>query len=351
MKFIKILRFGFLFLLVVSFLLQPSIVLSLSDIPNDNLSYPVLIKTKEGKTGSGFFYKREGMLYLITARHVLFDDMLVIRLKEKFDIPTDLKYKFYMQESESKDEKGKFIRTDFIFTFSGVISESEKDKLINAAPDSDKEGIKKLYDRSQELQPISSEITLLSYGDKVTGVTELNINLKELFKNGHVKYHPSQDVAFLRIGSINKVNNEDRVKILDGIIKERKNLITGLDQKNIKFLKDVIIGNQVFVFGYPTSITQINPSLDINMPLLRKGVVAGKNEVLKAIILDCPAFYGNSGGLVIEVEQDLCCSFQYKAIGLISQFAPYDNQWFQNSGYSIVVPMDFVEELIINETK
>jgi hypothetical protein len=192
---------------------------------------------------------------------------------------------------------------------------------------------------------------LLSYSDKVTGINELNINLKELFENGHVKYHPSQDVAFLRIGSVNKVNDKEQANLLYGIIKEQATNITWIDQNSIKLLKDVIIGNQVFVFGYPTSITQINPSLDINMPLLRKGVIAGKNEVLKAIILDCPAFYGNSGGLVIEVEQDLCCHFQYKAIGLISQFAPYTKNWFQNSGYSIVVPMDFVEELITNQTK
>jgi hypothetical protein len=85
--------------------------------------------------------------------------------------------------------------------------------------------------------------------------------------------------------------------------------------------------------------------------LLRKGIIAGKNDVLKAIILDCPIFYGNSGGLVIEVETMSLGNINYKAIGLITNFIPYNKIWLQNSGYSIVVPMDFVEELITGQTK
>jgi hypothetical protein len=70
-----------------------------------------------------------------------------------------------------------------------------------------------------------------------------------------------------------------------------------------------------------------------------------------AIILDCPAFFGNSGGLVIEVERTSLTETKYKAIGLITEFVLYEKNWFQNSGYSIVVPMDFVEELITGQTK
>ena len=34
---------------------------------------------------------------------------------------------------------------------------------------------------------------------------------------------------------------------------------------------------------------------------------------------------------------------------MITNFVPYQIGWYQNSGYSVAVPMDFVEELL--ETK
>ena len=110
------------------------------------------------------------------------------------------------------------------------------------------------------------------------------------------------------------------------------------------------VGNEVFVFGYPASITDVNPWLDVKLPLLRKGIIAGKNESLSAIILDCPIFDGNSGGLALEAEkQDF--KIVYKAIGVVTNYVPYQKEWTQNSGYSIVVPMDFVEDLIAGKAK
>jgi hypothetical protein len=348
---------GFLFLLVVSFFLQPETALSYTDIPKDNLAYPVLIMAKDF-TGSGFFYNKKGATYLITARHVLFDDEFIIHLPKEFEIPTNLKYKLNGREGGIRDEKGNIIRKNFILTLSGVISQSERDELIKAAPKSDHDAIRQLYTGSQKLKLKNNEIILLSYYQNQSDgkvVNELEVNLLNLYENGHVKYHPSQDVAFIRIGLRseikNKPENKFQTKFPDGIILKQGGDIGELTEENVKLLKDVIIGNQVFLFGYPTSITGINPWLDIKMPLLRKGIVAGKNEALKAIILDCPAFFGNSGGLVIEVEKKTLTETRYRAIGLIIQFAPYKTQWFQNSGYSVVVPMDFVDELITSQTE
>jgi len=224
---------------------------------------------------------------------------------------------------------------------------------------SEHDAIKQIYTKSQKMELRDSEITLLYYSINSLNNKEeaiIKINLSKCFKNGQVKYHPFQDVALIKISTdIENVAQErvNKVEYLDGItvIKQEGGFVIESDDQSI-LLNDVIVGNEVFVLGYPTSITGINPLLDIKLPLLRKGIIAGKNEVLKSIILDCPAFYGNSGGLVIEVDHASCCSFKYKAIGLIAQFAPYETGWFQNSGYSIVVPMDFVEDLIATkETK
>ena len=110
---------------------------------------------------------------------------------------------------------------------------------------------------------------------------------------------------------------------------------------------DVLVGNEVYIFGYPTSLS-ISPEIDIKKPLLRRGVVAGKNETFKTIILDCPAFYGNSGGLVLEIEDTSITRTEYRAIGIIIRFIPFFKGWTENSGYSIAEPMDGLIELLSN---
>jgi hypothetical protein len=333
----------------------PEISLSLPDLPDDNLAYPVLLMTKQGISGSGFFHDKDDVIYLITARHVLFKETS-IHVPQQFVAPAPLRHKFSCDENKMKEDGKEKI--DFLLTFYGVMSKSERDELMAASPKSVTfnfhKAIDQLYRESQNLLLRSNEITVLSYIPKCagsSGINEFDVILTTMFKNGNVKYHKTQDVAFIKIGMLQKVNQENKVVLSKGVtLKQGKGLI-GLGQDTFKLLNDVIVGNQVFVFGYPTSITSIDPWLDIKLPLLRKGIIAGKNESLKAIVLDCPAFYGNSGGLVIEAEHVTFSDTKYMAIGLITNYVPFKINWFQNSGYSIVVPMDFVEELITDQTK
>lgn len=342
------LRFGILFFFTALFLLQPEISQSLPDLPDDNLAYPVLLISKCVCIGSGFFYNKDETIYLVTARHVLFKETSV-SVPKKFRLPKPLRHKCFWEKDKKKE---------FLLKFYGVMSESERDELIKAAPKSAHfsyiKAINQLYKESQNLKLRSNEITLFSNVHKSfggIGVNEIEVQLTRLFKSGHVKYHPTHDVAFIRIGILKEVAGQYIMEGLKGTTKKQGGGTIGVSEENVKLLNDVIVGNQVFVFGYPTSITEKNPWLNIKLPLLRKGIIAGKNEVLKAIILDCPVFYGNSGGLVIEVEKTPFASPKYMAIGLITNFIPFQIGWYQNSGYSVVVPMDFVEELITGQTK
>jgi len=342
------LRFAILFFFTALFLLQPGISQSLPPLPEDNLAYPVLLISKGVCSGSGFFYVKDKTIYLVTARHVLFKETSV-SIPKIFIFPTSLRHKCFWEKDKKKE---------FLIKFYGVMSESERDELIKAAPKSGHfsyiKAINQLYEESQNLKLRSNEITLFSNVHKSfggIGINEIEVQLTRHFKSGHVKYHPTHDVAFIRIGILKGVAGEYKMEGLKGLTKKQGNGIIGLSEENVKLLNDVTVGNQVFVFGYPTSITAINPWLNIKLPLLRKGIIAGKNEVLKAIILDCPVFQGNSGGLVIEVDKISFSTTKYMGIGLITNFIPFHGKWYQNSGYSIVVPMDFVEELIAGQTK
>ena len=74
-------------------------------------------------------------------------------------------------------------------------------------------------------------------------------------------------------------------------------------QVGLKMFDHVLVGNDVYLFGYPTSLgLEKLPQIDVHRPLLRRRVIAGTNPEKRAIILDCPAYFGNSGGAVLELD-------------------------------------------------
>ena len=117
------------------------------------------------------------------------------------------------------------------------------------------------------------------------------------------------------------------------------------------------MSNDIFIFGYPNSLGE-KGQLDRSRPLLRKGIVAGKNDLNKSIIIDCPVYQGNSGGLVVERWQESITAYLASMIGVVSGFVPfidrleseafgYGNTTVENSGYAVVTPIDRVLEMIV----
>ena len=147
------------------------------------------------------------------------------------------------------------------------------------------------------------------------------------------------------------------VKTVDGVNVQRSSPsgILGVARDTVKQYDDVLVGNEIIVFGYPNSIgLQQIPQIDPLRPLLRKGIVAGKNPSLRTIIIDVPSFPGNSGGPVVQII-DHGFQKKFEVIGIVSQFVPFDNSRFNlnlgekitilNSEYSVLSPMDAVLEL------
>lgn len=253
-------------------------------LPDDNLAYPVLITIKNG-TGSGFYVNNKTAIYLVTAKHVL------------FDLTTG-----------------------------------------------------KLLDTTVELLSYSKDLSDTTPNSFTVDTAVLGVN--------NIITHPSQDIAVLKIASVNKsvsVNNVDQYEmfVLPGVTGHTSAkagiLSVGLD--TIKTFNEVLTGNEVIVLGYPTSLgLQTMPQIDSHRPLLRKGIVAGLNPRTRSIILDCPVYFGNSGGPVIEVDPG-GLGHKFRIIGVISQYVPYADGGktffiMANSGYSVATPMDYVLELI-----
>lgn len=318
------------------------------DMPEENLSSPILFINRENVKASGFIFDfHDKETYFVTARHVLFQDTSISFAKaEDLQIPDNLRHRLTYDTNKK------------LLIFRGVMSTEERDELINSMPRNKQfgEAIELLYIKSKELRLKSTAATLyahpLTRTDKEENIVQLA--LTELLDEGKIKYHPSSDVALVEIATHQDIFDETgkhrRLKFSKGVIRKRGKGIRALRDGEVKLFSDILIGNSVYVFGYPTSVSN-TPPLNIKLPLLRKGIVAGKNELLKIIILDCPIYYGNSGGLVMEVETH-CEGQKLRAIGLITSLVPFlkDSEGsFENSGYSVAVPMDAVLELLSKE--
>lgn len=263
-------------------------------ILDDHLRYPVLVALEEGATASGFYVNNDREdAFFITARHIFFDK------------------------------------------------------------------------QNGELKLRAPKALLLSYPkeENLTDAIYMELDLNKLHENGRIKIHEIHDVLAVHLGAIEENAGGRRLQLFEGVVqkvepgKMQGGSVLGAGSDVIRKYEDVLIGNDVFIFGYPVSLgLKEYPQMDYLRPLLRKGIIAGKYEDRKTIILDCPTVYGNSGGPVIEVEQVSLTETRYWVIGVVSEFIPVEDKWYnkkrpflsnkiENSGYSVVVPMDAVLEL------
>lgn len=261
-------------------------------LPTNNLNYPVRILAGTS-SGSGFIVGTDDKnnIYIVTAKHVL-----------------------YYQDQNSKEFK--------LF--------AEKIKIIC----------------NTFFEP---------YVYKPPRIYELD--LPKLIIDGHVKLHSSQDVVVIKFGE----RKESKIKFLSGVnlLQEAEGSIVTCELSGARKFDDVVISNEIFALGYPVSLSTTEmKQINYNLPLVRKGIIAGKNYENKTLILDCPVYGGNSGGLALEINLDVSNEIKIHLIGVVVQFVPFVEQWqntrfpslynthYQNSGYSIVLPVDFIIDLI-----
>lgn len=246
-------------------------------LPQNNLGYPVLISLNNGATGSGFYLQLKDDIYLVTAKHVLFDP-----------------------------------RTD---------------------------------------TALAQFFTLRSYTDDVRELSPaiFTVDLNQVDANA-IRKHRTDDVVCIQIFR----RAPDGFQSATGVTRasEPKGNVIFVAQESTKTLANVLVGNDVLLMGYPTSLgLQPMTQIDASRPLLRKGIVAGIGPNKRSIILDCPVYFGNSGGPVIEIDEESIGRRRFSVIGVVIQYIPFEDggRTFvirANSGYSVVAPMDSVFELI-----
>lgn len=212
----------------------------------------------------------------------------------------------------------------------------------------------------QNNQLLGPHVELLSYSKDPNDNTSnsFSVDLAALNLVGNVKTSQTADVVVVRLFSQITEGGKVLVSPLTGVTVGNwaKDGIVGVGLATIATFDKVLTGNEIILFGYPSSLALAQlGQLDPNRPLLRKGIVAGTNPAKRSIVLDCPSYFGNSGGPVMELIPRGLGGFDLRVIGVVDQFVPFVQaggsqtfaiQFNSNSGYSIATPMDFVLELI-----
>lgn len=206
------------------------------------------------------------------------------------------------------------------------------------------------------------KIKLTAYHDKSTVDDKniINIDIKTAISKKLLYSKNIDDALVIKIGELEIIEKSKYLIDYYQIVqKSKSSWINPLPIEVIKGYDDIYIGDDIYLFGYPTSIgLKQSPQFDFTRPLIRRGVVAGKYDKLKTLILDCPSYPGNSGGPVIRKVTD-GFKWEYNLIGLVVQFIPYEEQWINiksglvstdrfNSGYSVAISGDKILELIKN---
>lgn len=303
------------------------------ELLEDNFSYTVLFEGDQSH-GNGFYLRKNNSIFFVTARQVLFHDVNFAPLSNTvgLGIPRDLNHVLFY---DFKHEN---------LGFKGVMSEARYEEILKLVPDNFEyiAAIGSLYIDSQKISLKSFSARLLSYSNDIAdpGPVVIEMELPEFYGRDRVRYHSSYDVAAVEIGTMDQSGMMTLYP--EAVLKQGK--VPGyLDLLKIKFFKEVLVGNDAFVFGYPASVAENNPLLDINSPLLRKGIIAGKNNRMKLLLIDAPRYHENSGGLVLEVGRE-GDGTDYKAVGMVTT-VPFSNS-VQSEGYGIAVPMDMVLEIL-----
>ena len=294
----------------------------------DNFSYSVRIQLalrEKFNLGSGFYFSHGGSIYLVTARHVLFAPTQV-RAKDGsiFALPRHLLHRI------------RYHKASRLLSLEGVLSSRERDDILKhpSINEAGRQTIQDLYEKPQRLALRAHEATVVTCEP---GKGELGLRLTAMFIKGLVRYHPVQDVAVVKLGGQAGFVSEVQGKELDKV--------TALDTADLKRMDHVPQGSQVYMLGF-TYPGNEPTSLKVRRPLLRKGIVEGKDEVSRLLALDCAANPGDSGGLVLQEVDEGARGKHLKGVGIISGGFRYQREGQGAKGYSLAIPADAVTELL-----
>lgn len=214
-----------------------------------------------------------------------------------------------------------------------------------------------LFDR-QSGAPWADTFVVMTYArdQTIREPQRFMFHIPALVASGRLRFDVEHDVA---VAEVARPDGNGEMDFVPGVAPVTPMMwpIVGAPLISVLRFADVLVGNEIYLFGYPVSIGLPHvPQLDYDRPLLRRGVVAGRNSSRGAIIIDCPVYPGNSGGPVIQLDSDGTTN-TFRVFGVAIEFVPTTAEVFHadpvqvgeavvNSGYAVVTAMDHVLALL-----
>ncbi len=264
------------------------------DIPS-YLTKAVRIIRSGGGGGSGFYYHLDSATYLVTSAHVLYV----------------------------------------------TINDTVQDKLRDTS------------------------IELLSYNTELSNDNSTRISIK-LNKSSVIFKDLKKDICAIPIGVDRTVRNAEIVISLLYNVKALSSSINinGFDSKLSLDINNISPGDNIILIGYPSTLdTKIRAKVyDFKFPLIQSGIISGISKTYGNIIISGPVFGGNSGGAVMAKnikitpnDKTIDFDYVYNLIGIVCASIPtqhkaviadVEGQAVSNSGYSVIIPIQYVDDLI-----
>lgn len=182
------------------------------------------------------------------------------------------------------------------------------------------------------------------------------ISIADCLKTGNLLFDIKNDIALIRFAKIIDMGTYASIQYPSFVTKLTKETkIESWPTDLSVSIDEIIPGSDLFVIGFPQSLG-LQGNFDMNRPLMRKGIVAGKDLKLNRIIGDGAVYFGNSGGIAVAIHfKDN--KFDLRLAGLVSQYIPFDESLFdkrgnqrsidyRNSGYSVIIPSNSILSLI-----
>lgn len=209
----------------------------------------------------------------------------------------------------------------------------------------------------QSNQPYEDTVSLISY--RMDAENDPKILLRLALRSaapGDIRMDPRNDLVAIKIANLQPYDTLGNYKINYLPYAQRIGQATYINSCpiNLAFkFNEVIAGSEIFVIGYPKSLG-LQGNFDLDRPLFRKGIIAGKDVSYHRIIGDAPVYFGNSGGIVLGMGVDATI---LKLVGLVSEYIPFNDLLFdsrgnlrsldaKNSGYSVIIPADKILDLL-----
>lgn len=208
--------------------------------------------------------------------------------------------------------------------------------------------------------PYEDSLTLISYRQDVESDDKivLRLSVNAAMATGNLKMDVGNDILLIRIAVFHKIDSLGYGPIVYFPFCTRlghSSKINSWPTKDILNFGQIDAGTEIYIIGYPKSLG-LQGKFDLDRPLFRRGIVAGKDKKFHRIIGDAAVYFGNSGGMVVELYYDKAGTPSMQLIGLVSEYIQFNdalvdlqgnlrNVDYKNSGYSVIVPADEIIDM------